>query len=259
MDEFYFGVADGSAKIAIERLDYPVNILINYASKVRIIPKNRKKLLIDSGGFSFFFRLQEYQDSCRDYLNFVLKKDADYFANRDYPCEPELLRKNRTTVRENQEKTIRNQIEIMELLDNDFHILKRKFVAVLQGWKVEEYLNMLDLMKEQGLLTKRIGIGSICRRGQINEIRKIIFSIRKSLPKKYELHAFGTKLTALKFPDVWDSLRSVDSSAYRFMVGYLNGDGEKSISEQIYDRILKWEEKFKKIEKRHKFQTRLGR
>jgi len=249
MNEFYFGCGDGSTKKALEYIG-PINVMINYASKVNTPPQTTRKLFIDSGGFSFFFKMKDYATPHKHYLKFVEKRKADFFANRDYPCEPELLRKNKTTVKNNQERTIENHIEIMDIIDNEFSNLKHKFVAVIQGWKVDEYLLMLDRMKEQGLLTKRIAIGSICRRGQSQEIRKIVTEIRKNLTKKYELHAFGVKFNMLCYKDVWDALTSADSMAFRFMI-VSNGN---PIWLQIKEKIELWIKRLEQLKRKHKTQ-----
>jgi len=252
--EFYFGCGEGSTKKALEKV-VPVNIMINYASKSRTPPKNRLKLFVDSGGFSFFFKLSDYPTPHRHYLKFVLKKNADFFANRDYPCEPELLKRYKRSVKENQEKTIQNQIEIQDILDSEFPQLKTRFVAVIQGWKVDEYLDMLDRMKEQGLLTKRIAIGSVCRRGKSQEIRRIITEIRKNLPKKYELHAFGVKFSVLQYKDVWDALTSADSLAFRYMI-VNNGT---PIWIQVKNKIENWLKKLEYLKKKHENQQILAK
>ena len=240
MELFFFGVADGSARKAIENFSpRRFNIMINYATKVRPIPRNTAKLFIDSGGYSFFFKLREYPDPHERYLEFVLKKNADFFANRDYPCEPEVLKQTGKTVREHQLKTIENQIAIQDIIDDQYPELRNRFVAVLQGWTIGEYLHMLDEMKSQGLLTKLIGIGSVCRRGQEKQIRKIITTLRAELPRKYGLHAFGVKFSVLKYKDVWDGLYSADSLAYRYYVRK-NWQEGISIQEQLEQILSKW-------------------
>ena len=37
---------------------------------------------------------------------------------------------------------------------------------VVQGWTLQNYLENIDRIKEEGLLTERLGIGSICRRAE---------------------------------------------------------------------------------------------
>ena len=240
MELFFFGVAEGSARKAIESFaPRRFNVMVNYASAVRPIPRNRDKLFVDSGGFSFFFKLREYPDSHLNYLRYVYRVKADYFANRDYPNEPQVRQKWGVTVRENQMKTIENQMKIMDLLDDYYPKLKPKFVAVLQGWELDDYLWMLDYMKEHGLLTDLIGLGTMCRRGQEQQIRKYILTIRKELPRKYKLHGFGIKFGVLKYKDVWDALYSADSLAYRYHIRKNWKEGI-SIQEQIEQVLSKW-------------------
>ncbi|WP_048149010.1 deazapurine DNA modification protein DpdA family protein [Palaeococcus ferrophilus] len=236
---FFFGVGEGSSRKAIESFaPRKFNVMINYASAVKPVPKNVNKLFIDSGGYSFFFKLREYPDPHEKYLEFVLKKNADFFANRDYPCEPEVLRQTCRTVMENQLKTIENQIAIQDLIEDQYPELKDRFVAVVQGWTLDDYLRMLDEMKSQGLLTRLIGIGSVCRRGQEKQIRRIITALRAELPRKYGLHAFGVKFSALKYKDVWDALYSADSLAYRYGIDRVKDP--RPIPEQIKESLAKW-------------------
>lgn len=198
---FFFGVGEGSSRKAIESFaPRRFNIMINYASAVRPIPK--------------------------------------IFANRDYPCEPEVLRQTGRTVRENQLKTIENQIAIQDLIDDQYPELKDRFVAVIQGWSLDDYPRMLDEMKSQGLLTRLIGIGSVCRRGQERQIRRIITTLRAELPRKYWLHAFGVKFSVLKYKDVWDALYSADSLAYRYGIDRVKNP--RPIPEQIRESLSRW-------------------
>ena len=255
MERFFFGVSDGSCKLAIEMMNGQFDVMINYAAKVRSVPRNHGLIFLDSGGFCFFTKNFDYTTPHEHYLNFVRKKNVDFFANRDYPCEVELLRKRNTTVRENQLKTIENQLQIMELLDGDYEDLKDKFVAVLQGWKVDDYLWMLDYMREHSLLTKLIAIGSVCRRNQIDEIREIITTIRENLHRKYRLHAFGVKFSVLKFKDVWDALWSCDSVAYRYMVRKDHVENKPKL--QILEKLEVWIKKLQNLQMQHTSQRTL--
>ena len=72
----------------------------------------------------------------------------------DYPCEPSVREKVGYNVRHAQEMTNDNQIKLLDLNVNT--------QMVVQGWTIPEYLENLDKIKEQGLLTERLGIGSIC-------------------------------------------------------------------------------------------------
>ena len=242
---FFFGVANGSGKKALEQyMPRKLDVMINYAAKYRTPPKNTLWLFIDSGGFSFFYRMQEYPDPHERYLEFVLRRlksgrfENVLFANRDYPCEPEVRKKWGRTVRENQMKTIENQIAIQDLIDDQYPELKKHFVAVLQGWGLDDYLWMLDYMKEHGLLTDLIGLGTMCRRGQETQIRRYILAIREATPKRVGLHAFGVKFGVLRYPDVREALYSADSLAYQY--GVVRGGNHRPIWYQYKKKLDGW-------------------
>ena len=253
---FFFGVGEGSSKLAIESLaPRRFNIMINYAAKARPIPKNTDRLFVDSGGFSFFYKMREYPDSHLNYLRFVYRVKADFFANRDYPCEPQVRARWGVTARENQLRTIENQVKIMDLLDDYYPKLKPRFVAVLQGWTLDDYLWMLDYMKEHGLLTELIGLGTMCRRGQEKQIRDYIIAIRKELSRKYKLHGFGIKFSVLEYKEVWDALYSADSLAYRYGIDRVKDP--RPIKEQIREQLLKWIANFEYLANVHSKQMQL--
>jgi len=257
VEEFYFGIGDGSSKRAIEKLaPRKLNIMINYASKVRAVPRNTERLFVDSGGFSFFYKLNGYPDAPINYLRFVYRVKADYFANRDFPTLPFILERLGMTVREAQMKTIENQITLMGLIEDYYPKLKPKFVAVLQGWTLDDYLFMLDYMREHGLLTKRIGLGSMVRKGKEKALRKYIVAIREELPRKYQLHGFGIKFKMLSFKEVWEALYSVDSLAYKYPVRreWLKG---VPVQKKLEMAILEWISKYETLKALHSTQTTL--
>jgi len=239
---FFFGISNGSGKKALEQYaPQKVDVMINYAATFRTPPRNTGWLFIDSGGFSFFFKLKDYPDPHEKYLEFVLRrvKSGKYervlFANRDYPCEPEVRKKWSRTVRDNQLKTVENQLAIQELIEDQYPELKDSFVAVLQGWTFDDYVWMLDYMKDHGLLTRVVGLGTMCRRGEEHQIRKYVIKLRELAPKRVGFHAFGVKFRVLQYPDVREALFSADSLAYQYLI--VRGGGHKPIWYQ-YKKVL---------------------
>ena len=87
---------------------------------------------------------------------------------------------------------------------------------VIQGYRVEEYLYSIDRIKEQGLLTDLMAIGSLCVRKKISEVRKIILLIRKNLPSRVKLHGFGVDLRFLRDPAIFNALYSTDTAAWKW-------------------------------------------
>jgi len=263
MEIFFIGVASGSQVSAVKRYGYPY-IMLNYATKIatKIKPWNSIKILfIDSGGYSFFHSKGEYTTSDEAYIRYILRRKPDYFALRDYPCEPDILTKWRRTVQENQEKTLDKHLNLLNLMD-DWNIWKySEPVAVLQGWTLDDYLKHYDMMKEYGVFSRisYVGIGTLCRRGQENTIRKIVTGIREALPKKFKLHGFGVKISALKYKDVFEALYSADSVAWGLSerLNYKNSDGYK-VEGQL-EALKKFVKKIDSIFRTHMNQRVLDR
>ena len=219
MPKIYYGCASGSARKVLKFFNVE-NVMINYATYNNQPWDGIKSLFIDSGGYSFFHRCGVYKDRIEDYLKYIDRVKPDFFATRDVPCEPEILKKWKLSVEANQKVTIENHSQILKLIEKNYPHLKQKLVVVLQGWEVDQYLNMIDKLKETGLLTDYIGIGSICRRGKNQVIRDIILQVRQALPR-HKIHAFGVKANILQYPECRKALHSVDSLAYEFSQMYV--------------------------------------
>lgn len=216
MEIFYLSVASGTQRKVAESLNYPY-VLVNFMTKNNKPPRCAKVLFVDSGGFSSSFICNGYNKSDREYLYFVKKTKAKYFALRDYPCEPQILRKYNVTVKDQILRTLDNHIKLLDLLED--YLLKAKPVPVLQGWEVEDYLFCIDLFREHGLVGNGfdyIAIGSLCRKNTTTQIKKIILTIRKELKDSIKLHCFGTKISVLNDLAVWKAVYSVDSMAWDF-------------------------------------------
>ncbi len=213
MKIFFLSVASGTQKKTAEALNYPY-ILINFMTKANTPPKTARVLFVDSGGFPSSFLYNGYNKSDEEYLNFVLKHDATYFALRDYPCEVQIIKKHDTTPENQILRTVEHHIKLLDLSED--YGLEGRAVPVLQGWETDEYLYCLDLFREHGLIRDYMAIGSLCRRHAEKQIRKIILTVRQELPDWVKLHAFGTKISVLRNKAVWDAIYSVDSGAWDF-------------------------------------------
>ena len=104
--------------------------------------------------------------------------------------------------------TINNQIRLLDLNVNT--------QMVVQGWEISDYLENLDKIREQGLLTERLGIGSVCRRGQSGQIARIIRSVKQNVPSWVKLHGFGIKISVIKSTDAKFHLHSSDSQSWDY-------------------------------------------
>jgi len=208
---FFLSPASGTQHKVVRKLKYPY-ILINYMTKNNKPPPCARILFIDCGGFPSSFIHGGYTTSDEEYLKYVKKVKATMFALRDYPCEPQILEKYKITAKDQINRTLKNHIKLLELMDK-FNVFSRP-IPVIQGWKLEDYLYCLDLFKEHGLIFDYIAIGSLCRRASTKTIRKIILTLRKELPKWIRIHGFGVKLDVLKDKATWEAVYSVDSSAW---------------------------------------------
>jgi hypothetical protein len=216
--EFFFGAASGQSRAALQKLEEP-NVMLSHATRDNDPWDGIERLFVDSGAFSYFAPapkgkgLSDYPTDDRDYLDWVREVAPTYWATRDYPCEPELLDYHDRTVVTHQQYTTERTIELFDLAD-DLGDVPGQRLAVLQGWSLQDYLDHLDQLRDHGLITDRLGIGSVCRRNREAEIRRIVLAVRDELPSSVELHAFGVKQHSLQYPDVLDALASADSNAF---------------------------------------------
>ncbi|WP_218003100.1 deazapurine DNA modification protein DpdA family protein [Nocardia asiatica] len=116
-----------------------------------------------------------------------------------------------------QRLTVENLVELRALAPDDLH-----FIPVLQGQTTDDYVRCIQLYREAGVdLTREplVGLGSVCRRQNSDEIFRIVCAVRAQ-GVKY-LHGFGVKVLGLR--RYGDLLSSADSSAWSF--GYRYEDG----------------------------------
>ena len=208
---FYFGAASGSTRKALRELQEP-NVMLNYATKLNEPWYGIERLFVDSGGYSFIKGKGEYETSDAEYLDFIEEHEAEVFALRDYPCEPEVLDENDRTVVRHQKMTTDRHRDLLDELDE--RSIDAQPLTVVQGWAVDDYLEHVDALRSAGVLTDYVGIGSVCRRNAEAEIRRVILAVSDALPSGTDLHAFGVKGSVLRYPDVRDALTSADSQSY---------------------------------------------
>jgi len=237
---FFFGVASGSSRKALRKMEEP-NIMVNYATQNNGIWEGIDNLMIDSGGYSFMKGKGEYETSDEDYLSYIYEHQPEYFVLRDYPCEPDLLKKLGRSVEKHQKMTIEKHIKLLDIFESWGKNIQSQPVPVVQGYEVVDYLNHLDQLKEHGLIRDYLAIGSLCNRGSPNEIRRIILTIRREISSHVKLHGFGVKKSVLKYSDILESLNSADSLAYdpggNTIPGeesFISGDGSKTWKDAAY-------------------------
>lgn len=256
MKRFYFSLAAGSQYKTAKQLNYPY-ILINAQSKSNHSPTYQfKRLFVDCGGFSSSFKHGGYKNTDDDYLSYVERIQPDYYALRDYPCEKELLKQLGTTVKEQQQRTIENHLSLLDKIDN-YQIAGRS-ICVIQGWHPWEYVEFIDLLRDYGLITDYMAVGSVCRRTSPRNITKIILTIKNELPNT-RLHGFGIKISVLKDKATYDAVYSADSGAWDYSARWRKWHEGSDRGTVSIDEATKYVEKLKSIQDGHRSQCTLDK
>jgi len=184
-------------------------------SRVRLPEGYPDKLILDSGGYSFFSRWGDYPFSISSYVDLAnILKDMyplERVATLDYPCEPKI---NRINDLQTNEERIRATVNMAGgCIDEDKTL---PWLPVIQGYTINEYLYCLDLYADIGITSDYWAIGSICsRKGNLLELRNLIVTIRDQFDNE-KLHAFGLGIPFLKDPQIFQAIYSSDSSAWNW-------------------------------------------
>ena len=237
----YYGSAAYSSHKALRQSEEP-HVMISAHTKARDWLWDIPELFVDSGGYSLMLSTGEHPEP-DTYLDTVVEMGGDLCALQDYPCEPEILREYGRTVRDHQARTTERAAECLAVIQD--RGLDVEPVAVVQGWEPGDYLNHVDRLAEQGCLTDHVAIGSVCRRGQTDEIREIITAVRGALPRGTHLHAFGVKYEVLQYADVRDAVDSVDSAAWEI---YPNQGGRLETEPAWRTKLMRYLEYWRKVE-----------
>lgn len=208
MIKMYWGAASGSARKALRQLEKP-KVMISFATQNNTPWDGIEELFIDCGGYSMMINGKGHPPA-EEYAQYLRDVNPDYYALPDCPCEPDLLQEKDASVEEHQEETLERHLEMIEM------DVPGEAVAVVQGWNVHEYLEFCDRLQDHGLITDRVGIGSVCRRHSEREIEQVVTAIREELGPSVELHGFGVKTSILKRPKCLDALDTCDTDSYEF-------------------------------------------
>jgi hypothetical protein len=237
----YYGVASGQQRSALSRLE-PEGVMISHATANNKPLDGEHETFVDCGGYHHMMSgAGEYDVTDEEYLRYLLKHRPALYALWDYPCEPDLLDSLGRSVREQQERSLDAHARLLGKVEG--HSLADSAVSVVQGWTVQQYLDHLDRMSERDVLTDYVAIGSVCRRGQDEQIANVVLAVRDALPDATQLHAFGVKGSVLRFREVVDALDSVDSAAYDYAESRLpsrRSDGESFTWRDSARAYLNW-------------------
>lgn len=179
----------------------------------KTLPAAQCQWALDSGGFSELSLFGAWETTAEEYVEAVERYareigSLDWAAPMDWMCEPVMLAKTGLSVREHQERTVRNLLDLRERAP------ELPFIPVLQGWALDDYERCIDMYGVAGIDLREepvVGVGSVCRRQATGEIEDIIRCI---VERGISVHAFGVKVRGLaNFADV---LTSADSMAWSF-------------------------------------------
>lgn len=168
-------------------------------------------------------------------------RPPDFVATQDWPCEPTVRKMTGMSVREHQRETTDNYLFLTE----EWPWIE--WMLTFQGWEAEDYRIHELMYLDAGVditRVKRVGIGSICRRGHVPEIVEVIEQFAES---GYALHGFGIKITAL--PIIGHLLRSADSMAWSYDARYpypgtrLDGCTHPGNCANCYRYAVQWRER----------------
>lgn len=208
----YFGAASGSSQKALRSVNEP-DVMISATTRNNRPWNGIGRLFVDSGGYSLMLDTGEHPP-VGEYLNIVDRMGADVFATQDYPCEPEILDEYGRTVEEHQRLTTERARKCIDAAESRLGDIQP--LVVVQGWEPREYLAHIDMLRGRGLLTDHVGIGSVCRRGEVEQVRAVLNTVTEALPARCDVHAFGVKAKVLSDSTVVDGLASVDTSAWYY-------------------------------------------
>jgi len=175
---------------------------------------------LDSGGFTELNMYGTWRTSPQQYIEYVYRYVneiglLEWASQQDWMCEPFVLKKTGKTIEEHQQLTIDNFLTLRNTAPD------LPFIPVLQGWTPDDYLRHVDMFAAAGVnLTEepRVGIGSVCRRANSNQMAKTIIRLHNDGLK---LHGFGIKTLGLM--KYGFALTSSDSLAWSYSAMYADG------------------------------------
>lgn len=162
--------------------------------------------VLDSGGFSALNIWGDYPFTPDDYLYLIEERSPSWAASMDYPCEPDISKGTKLLT----EDRIIATVELAK------YLIRRddRIVPVIQGYTIEEYEYCWKLLNNE-INVKRVAIGSVCKRQSSSEIATLCWQLSQFIPD-IPVHGFGVKLTALKYPEVWNLFSSIDTNAWEY-------------------------------------------
>lgn len=251
--DFYFGADKGRLDRLLaknhENILYSTAFSYNLKYHKFWVPKNlhgANSIFIDSGGYSFMKKQDEYPFELDEYIDWIENFLAEYqhkvtaVATPDYP-----IRKNDdpTTVKTKIDKTFENGFKIINELN---HLgMDTTWYIPIHGKTLEDYiyaaqkyfeyripknlyansddelfdseLEWMAFEREEFDIVGSIyspAIGSL-KNFNKKQIEQICKTVRSIIPSQFEIHAFGLPYSIMKNPTIYNNINSTDSGAWR--------------------------------------------
>jgi hypothetical protein len=162
--------------------------------KVANLTPSLGRWAIDSGSYTELTMHGRWETSPARYIDDVATYverigGLDFAAPQDWMCEPHMIERTGLSVREHQERTVANFLELRRQAP------ELPFIPVLQGWEIADYTRCVDLYAAAGVdlaAEPLVGVGSVCRRQATGEIGHLMSSL-----SSLSLHGFGVKTAGL--------------------------------------------------------------
>jgi hypothetical protein len=202
---FYLGTHETSW---LTRPDTIAPLFIAYSRfRRRVTPFPRPAFVrycIDSNGFTQLSTYGRWTIPPRQYITDVIRYadelgPPDWAASQDHMCEPIVLAKTGSTIRDHLERTVANHLELLHLWREETD-RPCPLIPAVQGWQVPDYLLCLRMYAEAGIDLRTypaVGVGSVCRREDSEEIHEVIGEISVAAPG-VKLHGFGVKTGGIR-------------------------------------------------------------
>lgn len=190
------------------------------------------EVCMDSGAYTELSTHGRWRKTAAQWAELVVRVSAElgtvrWASIQDWMCEPWIIHGGRDpssgricpgtklSVAEHQARTIESYLELRRLAP------EVKWLPVVQGYTVDEYLEHVELYARAGvhLATHQlVGVGSVCRRNRDNDIGEVLSAL---WCRGLRLHGFGVKAEGLR---KWGYvLRSTDSEAWSLR-GRMSGE-----------------------------------
>lgn len=192
--------------------DVPLFVSHRRLARNKSVPRAVCSWALDSGGFTELAKFGGWATGPHEYATAVRRyRDEvgmmEWAAPQDWMCEPGMIEKTGLSVRAHQALTLRNFVQLRQIAPD------LPFIPVLQGWTLDDYLDHVDAYGAAGFdLTTfdLVGVGSVCRRQDTDEIRDIIAALNDVGVRR--IHGFGVKGDG--FGKYGHQLASADSMAW---------------------------------------------